>query len=777
MSAELPPPISRSLTTSDLIPDRALRPADSDEFAYAPIADRIADLCAEAEAPVNVAIFSPWGSGKSSLCTLIESSLQLHSQRIKLIRYDAWRYGGRALRRNFIAHAAHVLHLPQEDPRYTDLHRGLYEDQRRISLNGHRIWQALRHGKLALIALLVIVLAVIGLLLSINSVVVSALVSTVLLVVAAVVNAGKVEVEESKPSEDEEFSARFERLVELVTTPEQTTYGARRRWREWWAEASRNFALNTRLYRMLMWWRDEPLACPLPPPRYERLVFFIDELDRCSRADIAETLKALRTFLDAKRCVFLVAADRDVIEEALSEVEQATPINADMPHYSTAGAFLDKIFQHQISLPPLRSRSLAKFARKLALSAGEDGIWGELAAMDQSDATPTLDLVLFALIPSHVRSPRRIKVLLNNYATNVRLARSRLEGIWPDQARELAQLTALQTEFPDFASDLPIEPRLPRYLLDAIGGADPSHFSTKVRELLARWRLEASTSVDAAAAGDEGLNEGDRPDPDPLMVGETVAGKRARQRTIREAEAQRRAELRRYLERTRDVVGDLRKELFYLRSAGVDVGLEDPQLAELIETEATDAPALVIDALRECSSGELKGVARLLSSMVGDVLGPEQTRVMDCLMATVEELESEASDVAAEVSGALRTYWAAHALSDRHLVGALQTAISARDLDPDLAGQVVGEDRLWEDWELVTAVIPLAPELQDGELDRLRGGITFCLPQEPEFLLGALGELSPDQKLRLMKEPAIFSAFGDLLDRQAEEPVVEDGPA
>lgn len=764
---------SGSLVAGDLIPDRALTAADSDEFAYVPIADRIADLCSEAEAPVNVAIFSPWGSGKSSLCTLIEASLNTRSQRIKLIRYDAWRYGGRALRRNFIAHAARALHLPDEDPRYADLHRGLYEDQRRISLNGYRIWRALTHGKLALIALLVLILVLVGLLLSINSLLISALLSTVLVLIAAVVNAGKVEVEESKPSEDEEFSARFERLVDLATAPERITYGARRHWREWWAEAGRNFAINTRLYRGLMWWRDEPLACHLDPPRFERLVFFIDELDRCSRADIAETLKALRTFLDAKRCVFLVAADREVIEEALSEVEQATPINAEMPHYSSAGAFLDKIFQHQISLPPLRSRSLAKFARQLTLTAGADGIWGELVAMDEGDATtPTLDFVLFTLIPSHVHSPRRIKVLLNNYATNVRLARSRLEEIWPAQACELAQLTALQTEFPDFAADLPIEPRLPRYLLEVAAGSDPGQFSTKVRELLDRWKLDPPTSAGEADGG-EGSEE--RADPDHLMVGDTEADKKARKRALLEAERQRRAELRRYLERTRDVAGDLRRELFYLQSAGVDVGLDDPQLAELIETETTDSPDLVIDALADRSRAELQGVARLLSSMVGDVLGPEQKRVMDCLMVTVETLQGGTSAVAAEVSGALRTYWAAHELSPNHLVGALRTAISARDLDPGLAAQVVGEDRLWQDWELVVAAIPLAPALRDSELDRLRGGIAFCLPGAPKPILAALGELSPYAKRKLMKEPEIFSAFGEMLDRQAEEDAVEDG--
>ncbi|MBA3866579.1 MAG: hypothetical protein H0X42_09590 [Solirubrobacterales bacterium] len=121
--------------------------------------------------------------------------------------------------------------------------------------------------------------------------------------------------------------------------------------------------------------------------RRKRLIFFIDELDRCSAEDIAETLKALRTFLDQENCVFVVAADRDVLEAALPKSEQTTPINAEMPYYSTAGAYLDKIFQHQITLPPLRSRSLAKFARTLT-SETEGGIWEELAEMEKGPTGP-----------------------------------------------------------------------------------------------------------------------------------------------------------------------------------------------------------------------------------------------------------------------------------------------------------------------------------------------------------------------------------------------------
>ncbi len=55
-------------------------------------------------------------------------------------------------------------------------------------------------------------------------------------------------------------------------------------------------------------------------------------------------------------------------------------------------------------------------------------------------------------------------MLLNAFATNVRLAQSR--GVeWLRRAEEIAKLTALKTEFPALAADLALEPRLPRFSL------------------------------------------------------------------------------------------------------------------------------------------------------------------------------------------------------------------------------------------------------------------------------------------------------------------------
>jgi hypothetical protein len=408
---------------------------------------------------------------------------------------------------------------------------------------------------------------------------------------------------------------------------------------------------------------------------------------------------------------------------------------------------------------------LAKYARRLTVGGG--GLWEELVALDPEIevATPTLDLVLFTLIPSHVRSPRRIKVLLNNYATNVRMARSRLPDVWPDRAREIARLTAFQTEFPDFAADLSLEPRLPRFLLhpEVLPSSDNLAYT------LRRWDLGPGGGAEPAGP-DADLDNPDaflptiEDDPDP---GATRTSHLAERR--RRLEKRRRDELRRYLERTDDVE-DLRRDLFYLQPTGLDVGLEDPELAELIEVEATDSPDSVIEALKGRSEADLAGAGRLLASLVGDVLGPEQKQVMTALMEAVAMLGDGAAQISLEVAGALRTYWSGNGeLADDQLVGALRTAVTVRLSSPELVSKVLDDDRLWATPRYVAAVILMAHQLHDDELVRLRSALAQHLPGNAQLLLGSIAELSSAQKLRLMDDDAIFAACAEAIQRADEE--------
>jgi hypothetical protein len=221
------------LTAEDLFLDRALDANDPDEFERKVIAARIADLACSAKPPINVGLFGPWGSGKSSMATLIEEALDQRPAslpRVKLIRYDAWKYGGHSLRRNFISNAASALGIPADDPDGHRFHRGLYENRRRAEVETGRFLRAsLRISwRFALFFAVFIVLFTVVVALAswvtggtsghANLVTPKVLagggiVTFALAALRTIFDTSTVQIEQARPSDDEEFSEAFRQLV------------------------------------------------------------------------------------------------------------------------------------------------------------------------------------------------------------------------------------------------------------------------------------------------------------------------------------------------------------------------------------------------------------------------------------------------------------------------------------------------------------------------------------------------------------------------------------
>ena len=471
---------------------------------------------------------------------------------------------------------------------------------------------------------------------------------------------------------------------------------------------------------------------------YDRLVFFIDELDRLPRKDVVETLVAIRTFLDEEHCVFIVAADRDVLEEALDhDVPQETPINEDAPYFSTAGAFLDKVFQHQISLPPLRGRRLTRFARDL-VAGRHEGLWSELSATGGEK----LSQVIYTLVPAHIRSPRRVKVLLNNFATTARIAESRgIDSI--ARAEELAKLTALQTEFPSLANDLALEPRLPNLLLDPPEGA-----SKRMAGLLERHSLdaEADRMVFLPDRGDKAEDGESREDK----------AKEARDKKMR---ATYNAQLRRYLERTA-AVPPLRRDLLFLEAAGAAVGLEDPELGDFIEDSAPEDPDTVVHALEQRSGDEQLAATRLLASMVHDLLATEQANAVTAMLGIAVQIGDDLDeDATREAANALRTFRVdeSRELAPNQLPGALRIAISAGDLE--LTSATLATEDLWTDRDRLIAITPMASEFPPEYQRTLHRRIAEELSTGPSVLLEPARRLSQEEAVELLRADEIRDAI------------------
>jgi hypothetical protein len=687
------------LTQDDLIIDRALEAQDQDTLDHQPIADRVAELVATSETPLNVALFGVWGSGKSSFARLLEKSLERY-RGVKLVTYNAWTFEGESLQRSFISSVASSLGMQENDNKdYIQFHSGLYEHSRSARFNltaDHlrRIALIAAGVAVAVLAFLAAVVAVVAyfagadVLQQVIAAIPALLPSTA--VTAALVTAiqqlvagARVEVDASAPTQ-EQFRQKFRNLLDKARTDKH----------------------------------------------HDRLVFFIDELDRCPEDQVVRVLAAIRHFFDQPGSVFIVAADRDVIETALKEdARQATPLNPANPYYSSASEYIDKIFQHQLALPPLRGRRLTRFARDLVLER-KTGLWTELRAAEDGRLR---DQLVYVLVPSHVLSPRRVKVLLNAFATSYRIAQARGIDVQKN-ALALAKLTTLRTEFPLFAADLVLEPRLPTLLLN------PPALSGRRQDLLDKHKLPTqldpsptTTATDTLLADADGGNE--------------VADLEVLQREL----------LRRYLVRTNQI-HDPSRDLLYLEPAGAAVDLADQEFGQLLEAAAVEDPDRIAKAAVEQAPEEMRKAMRVLADMVSQEFGQERTNVTTALLSLAGQLGFEVAPYGPEVLGALKVQRDDPGLQPPQLAPALAVALKIEGEERSLSKAILDHPDLMVDAKQTAAVASIADGMSKDERTVVWDKVVEFYPTNPEILDDPVTRLEKEVAKEMLEDPALAKA-------------------
>lgn len=618
-------PDQRLVIPDDLVTDKALEDPAGDEFHHTAIAKGVADLALSSVTPVNIALFGAWGSGKSTLYELMKKRAEKQAPRVKVLRYDAWKYGGQELKRNFIQEIADKAELKDR----SDLDQELMFNQEQSQLHLRR-WLKNNRGSIGGAFVLALAAAVLwtGIRTGVEKkwmtpktdfwdiflshldqfgLVLAGVLTTLVLGPKALESAV---VKTSRPAadRDDRFSRMFSKLVTRVL-----------------AETGAN-----------------------------RLVVFIDELDRCQPQDVVATLVDLKTFLDEPGCVFVVAADREVLEHALRIVPQAKPIRDTDPYYSTPGAFIDKIFQHQIALPPLRHHALSSFAHGL-VDQRTAGVWGELKAADPSGRL--FDDVIYVLVPAHVSSPRRVKVLLNNFATSARIAEAR-DIDWVARATELAVLTVLETEFPKVATALVHFPQILTYVRSGV----PEAAAEEEHAALTTDRLQTLRAILNESPSGNLLR-----DPDTVSTaagsitsteqqGDDRKEERARDELLRQ--------LKLYLAKLSVVSGlhDPRPDLLYLRVIGYDDGITDPDLGEMLDMAPDRDPTTVVTAFDDQNEQIRAAAAKLLLQTLSSSRGTGQANVLESACRLVQGLPHEfitpLSYLSAEVASHLtRSTW------------------------------------------------------------------------------------------------------------------------
>lgn len=737
----------------ELVDDRALESVDADRLRHSDLATELTDVIGSVKAPASIALWGPWGSGKSGLAYLLETDLRERLPKARYVRFDAFKFAETPLRRHFVSQVAEGLGVKGEEFR-----DGLYRSTVKTDLKV----PARSVGDLLLVFLGVLV------------VVEAAAVALVVLLAAA-----------SPGSFAQAFHAAIASGLGLALAPAgilaafialagQSLPVTRT------ATAPSSDEEFERLFRRLV---EKAKADPL--------VVFIDELDRCSAEEVVSTLEAIRTFLDVPGVIYVVAADQQVLERALRQAaRQTTPPDAINPYYSAGSAYLDKIFQYQFSLPPIRTRGLLDFALELTEDLG--GIW---EAIDRSQ-------VISVLIPTHVRSPRRVKRLLNGFALTYRLARRRAEADRLDaevepRAGEIAKLACLQIEFPLFAADLSIEPRLPEWVLLAHAGRPlPRYLPPEVRRR-AEGYAEGKLNVDEILAseedrsrppgreerdGDPGEDEPTAPqeegDDEPAARG-LAEGREERGGSERARVGRIHAEqLIRYLQKTRHVEGP-GGDLVFMESRGASFGL-DAAVADALIDAATDGDlAEVRRTIGGLEDPDLQRAAlRLLAQRGTEAsIGIGGQNAISSLLVAVSSLpDLDISGIAEELADSVAAQGeSGHSLRPEELGGALALATrSSREIARRLLALVLDRPEA-EESGLGAQVLGEAERIPEGFTARVAQIASTRLLAEPQETMATLTRLGDARLLPLL------SVLLDLLPEglkasEAAEKAAEEAP-
>lgn len=604
-----------TLQPDDLVDDREVGQLTDDRLAHVGIVDQLAALATTVETPSNIALYGPWGSGKSGIANLLKAQID-GKDGTRFVRFDAFKYADVPLRRNFISALANEL--GRTDRKY---HADLYSGHTTTDISVPPSTLAKLIGAFAV--LLATLTAILG---------------AVVLVVAFI---------QSRFGHDEggfgsDFRALSKQVVLAGLLPAALLAA-------FISLASKTFSVDRSLAKPDSDEQFEKLFRELVAATgAKRLVVFVDELDRCSPNEVVATLDTVRTFLGIERCVFVIAADQNVLEAALTKAaKQETPADDANPYYSTGSAYLDKVFQYQLSLPPLLAQSVSNYAATLV--EGRGGLWADI----------NKEYVLSVLVPTHVASPRRVKHLLNTFALTYRLAeeRHRTELLSEDPATvaaSIARLVCLRVEFPLFARHLQIDANLPNLVLQLLRDPDaalPAGTSERAEQLARSYALEAAAPGNVLLSKDlsKDADPDDNDDSDAGSPEDTDDTSGPTTQTVTAHNKQ----LLNYLRRTGRVPGPTR-DLIYMHSGGAVFGL-DGELALVIEQAAEDGDIETLkQRISRLDEAGREGALQLLAHQVHTgtgITGPNTARSF--LLLTEELQDLSVGSVADSVAEAI----------------------------------------------------------------------------------------------------------------------------
>jgi hypothetical protein len=382
------------------------QPLDADReremrFGHMSIVENLKASVLSCPTPFTIGLFGKWGTGKTTILDALKR--KFHATEIAVIKIDAWKHEGDALRRTFLQDTINQLQEKQGAKQYlgTDI---------KLSENLHvPISRAFRSGikpNWSLIWPLLIILAVlvgVGFLIDarspnnlgtyISTVTGGGLVATIILwLLQQSVTTETVTTTTERFEDPHEFEAEFKKIVNQTAA--------------------------------------------------EKLLVIIDNLDRVSCDKAVELLSTIKTFLEQRKCVFLIACDADAIKKHLERRYAADSENIDAVSKIDGDEFLRKFFNSSLIIPEFIDTELHSYTENLLRETN-------LSVADLPD-------VAYVIAKAFRDNPRQIKQFINTLLSHFLLAESR------EASGELPKGSITQN-VAYLAKDLIIRLRFPKY--------------------------------------------------------------------------------------------------------------------------------------------------------------------------------------------------------------------------------------------------------------------------------------------------------------------------
>jgi len=297
-------------------------PTDRDLLDFTPYVETLVDVCTTASTPLTIGVFGTWGSGKTSLMRMVKKGLP---KSYTVAWFDAWKYDKEeTLWRAFLLSILSALHL----------YKKLSDDE--LSKLTAMLYRALDLEK-------------------------SGGVTIDLAKLGAKVAQGAVQIGLSFIPGGAALGKLVEELQKTgAQNLSETAFEAIQRERT---------KIHIEQVRFLEQFQQQfaQLVAQRIGAQNGRLVVFVDDLDRCLPEKAIEVLEAIKLFVDAPGCVFLLGLDQEVIARGVEirykEFNKAEDGGVNNP--IDGAKYLEKIIQLPFQIPPIESSDMGDFVSSL----------------------------------------------------------------------------------------------------------------------------------------------------------------------------------------------------------------------------------------------------------------------------------------------------------------------------------------------------------------------------------------------------------------------------